>query len=80
MDKTSTIRKMTSKGQVTLPARWRKRIGTDTVLVIDNGVSLEIKPAEIITGEEVLFDAKIDNDGKGIPINDLIKALEGELK
>jgi AbrB family looped-hinge helix DNA binding protein len=72
------IRKLTSKGQVTLPSAWRKRIGTDTVELVDKGGVLEVRPAEIISGEEVLFDAERDNKGKGIPIDDLMKALKND--
>ena len=71
---------MTSKGQVTLPASWRERIQTDTVVFVERGDMLEIHPGEIISGEEVLFDAIRDNNGKGIPVSDLIRALEKDLK
>jgi len=77
---TKTIRKMNVKGQVTLPAMWRERIKTDTVILEDKGSQLTISPAEVITGEEVLFDAVRDNDGKGVPIEDLTKALKKNLK
>jgi bifunctional DNA-binding transcriptional regulator/antitoxin component of YhaV-PrlF toxin-antitoxin module len=77
---TKTIRKMNTKGQVTLPAIWRDRIRTNTVVLEDKGNQLTISPAEIITGEEVLFDAVRDGGGKGIPVKDLIKALKKDLK
>ena len=73
-------RKITSKGQVTLPASWRKKIGTEMVLVIEKDNKLEIIPAEIIAGEEVLFDAIRDSNGKGIPVTDLIFSLKSSLK
>lgn len=75
-----TIRKMNVKGQVTLPSKWRDRIGTDLVVLEDDGNQLIVRPADIIVGEEVLFDAIRDNKGKGIPIEDLIKELEKDLK
>jgi bifunctional DNA-binding transcriptional regulator/antitoxin component of YhaV-PrlF toxin-antitoxin module len=75
-----TIRKMNTKGQVTLPAVWRERIKTDTVVLEDKGNQLTISPADVIVGEEVLFDAVRNNNGKGIPIKDLVKALQNDLK
>lgn len=78
--KTSIVRKMNTKGQVTLPSSWRTKIGTDTVVVEDLGSSLVIRPAEVITGEEVLFDAVRDNNGKGILAEDFIKALKKEVQ
>jgi len=77
---TKTIRKMNTKGQVTLPSKWRDKIGTDTVLLEEKDNTLVVRPAEVIVGEEVLFDAVRDNKGKGIPIDDLAKALEKDLK
>ena len=71
---------MNIKGQVTLPVLWRERINTDTVIIEERGTQITISPAEIITGEEVLFDAIRDNNGKGIPISDLVKALQDDLK
>ncbi len=71
---------MNVKGQVTLPASWRERVKTDTVVLEDNGESLTISPAELIVGEEVLFDAIRDNKGKGIPIENLVDALKKDLK
>ena len=71
---------MNVKGQVTLPSKWRDRIGTDLVVLEDDGNQLIVRPADIIIGEEVLFDAVRDNKGKGIPIEDLIKELEKDLK
>jgi len=61
---------------VTLPSKWRQRIQSNTVVFIERDNILEIHPAEVITGEEVLFDAVRDNNGKGIPVEDLIEALE----
>jgi len=79
MNKISAVRKITEKGQVTLPSSWRKRVGVQNVVFVEKGDVLEVLPAEIITGEEVIFDAKRDNDGKGLPANDLVKALKKDL-
>jgi len=77
---TKTIRKLNTKGQVTLPAVWRERIKTNIVILEDRGNKLTISPAEVIEGEEVLFDAVRDNNGEGIPVKNLIKALRSDLK
>ena len=71
------IQKISSKGQVTLPAAWRRKINTDQISVIISDDKLEIYPAHIPTEDErVIFDAIRDNKGKGLPIEDLIKALK----
>lgn len=73
----------TSKGQITLPAKWRKRFDSDRYLLKETGESLLITPFELDALEEdrweTIFDAARDNDGKGIPIDDLIKALKKTL-
>lgn len=79
MEKIQTIRKVTSKGQVTLPSSWRERVKNDTVVFIEHGNVLEVHPAEVLVGEEVLFDAVRDNDGKGIPVDDLMHALKKDI-
>ena len=79
MAKTQTIRRITSKGQVTLPASWRKRMKNDTVVFMERGTVLEVHPAEVLAGEEVLFDALRDNGGTGLPITDLIHELQKDL-
>ena len=45
-----TIRKMKVKGQITLPSKWRDRIGTDLVVLEDNGDKLIVSPVDIIVG------------------------------
>jgi bifunctional DNA-binding transcriptional regulator/antitoxin component of YhaV-PrlF toxin-antitoxin module len=75
------ILKATSKGQITLPAKWRKNFETDQYLVKEKEGKLEITPIDIDTlddtGEwQTLFSAKRDNKGKGVPIDDFIEALE----
>ncbi len=80
MAKTPTIRRITSKGQVTLPASWRARMGNhDTIVFVERGNILEVHPAEIVVGEEVLFDAVRDTKGVGIPVSKLITALKKDL-
>ena len=78
------ILKATSKGQITLPAKWRKHFDTDQYLVKEKGGKLEITPIDVDDLDDgaewvTLFNADRDNKGKGIPVKDFIKALEDTL-
>jgi len=71
------IQKVTSKGQITLPAKWRKQFNTDQVVVSVCDGKIEIVPARISHDKEyTVFDALRDNKGKGIKAKDLVKILE----
>ena len=74
------IVKATSKGQITLPSKWRKGFETDRYLLKEQDGSLVITPFEVDAleeqGWETIFDATRDNDGKGVPISKFIKALK----
>jgi AbrB family looped-hinge helix DNA binding protein len=75
-----TITKITSKGQITLPAKWRRNFSTDQYIIEEKKDRLEIKPL-ILKGlykknEYTVFDAIRDNKGKGIKAKDLIKLLK----
>ncbi|MCX6735822.1 MAG: AbrB/MazE/SpoVT family DNA-binding domain-containing protein [Candidatus Parcubacteria bacterium] len=73
---TTRIQKITSKGQITLPASWRARTKTDTITVKIIGDTVEISPARLQDKDEyTVFDAIRDNKGKGIKASDLIKIL-----
>ncbi len=76
----TTIVKATTKGQVTLPAKWRRSCETNRFTVKESGDSLIITPLHIDVLEDekwdTVFDAKRDNDGKGIPIDEFIGLLE----
>jgi bifunctional DNA-binding transcriptional regulator/antitoxin component of YhaV-PrlF toxin-antitoxin module len=70
------IQKISSKGQVTLPASWRKAIKTEHISVVVVGDRLEITPARFDNdGEYTVFDAIRDNGGKGLKVRDLQKIL-----
>ena len=70
------IQKISSKGQVTLPASWRKAIKTDHISVSVDGKKLVIEPARFDeSGEYTVFDAIRDNEGKGLKVIDLQKIL-----
>ena len=77
---TKKIRKITSKGQVTLPVLWRKKIKTDQVLLKTKSDSIEISPLylqkQMKSNEYTVFDALRDNKGKGLKASDLLKILK----
>ena len=74
------IQRVTSKGQITLPISWRRKMGNaSTIVVRTKGDTLEISPfrTEDERDEEwvTLFDAVRDNKGKGIPAKEFAKML-----
>ena len=80
MKNNTTIVKATTKGQITLPAKWRRKMGTDRFLLHENGDSLEVQPLDLDklskTDEYTVFDAIRDNKGKGIKAKDLTRLLK----
>lgn len=74
----SKIVTSTSRGQITLPKHWRKHFDTDSYVLHMHDDRLIIMPLEldIESNEEVLFDADRDNDGEGIPVEDMIAQLK----
>lgn len=71
------IQRVTSKGQITLPAVWRKEFGTEQVVVTAKGGRVEISPVRRSRESEyTVFDAIRDNKGKGIKAKDLITMLK----
>ena len=74
------IQRVTSKGQITLPISWRRKMGNaSTIVVRTKGDTLEITPlyTEDKRDEEwvTIFDAMRDNKGKGIPAEKLAKMI-----
>lgn len=70
------IQNVTSKGQITLPASWRKQFGTRQVEVSAKGDKVEITPVRLADEcEYTVFDAIRDNQGKGIKAADLANIL-----
>jgi len=62
---------------VTLPVSWRRRIGTDTIVVSVSGDTLKIRPAKLENSDEyTVFDAIRDNKVKGLELKDLQCILE----
>ena len=80
---TKTIVRATSKGQITLPAKWRNRTDSDQYLLKEDDGSLVITPIEVDRledeGWDTIFDATRDNEGKGILLGDFIKSLKQTL-
>lgn len=71
------IAKATAKGQITLPMGWRKQFNTDNYLMEVHSQKIIIKPIEMESlNDEVVFDANRDNDGKGVPVSQMIKMLK----
>ena len=76
------IVKATSKGQITLPAKWRKNFDTNRYIVREKGKILEVVPLDLRkleSNEYTVFDALRDNKGKGIKASDLAKLLRETL-
>ena len=76
----TTITKATTKGQITLPAAWRRNFSTDRYIVEQKDDHLIIKPLELDkisqAKDYTVFDALRDNQGKGLKAKDLIKMLK----
>ncbi len=76
---TEKIQRITSKGQITLPVAWRRRMGTNSIVVRSRGEMLEISPLRTLDDEDekwvTIFDAVRDNKGKGISAKDFSKLL-----
>ena len=74
----TTISKATSKGQITIPKKWRDKFNTNQFVLTEKGDKLEIKPLVISKNEEefTVFDAIRDNKGKGIKAKDLVNVLK----
>ena len=79
------IQRVTSKGQITLPISWRRKMGNaSTIIVRTKGDTLEISPlrTEDERDEEwvTIFDAVRDNKGKGIHAEEMITAIKKSIE
>lgn len=74
---TSRIQKSTPRGQITLPKKWRDRLGTDTYVLELYPNKLIIVPFQLDKAmkEEILFDADRDNNGRGISSKEMIRLI-----
>lgn len=76
---------MTSKGQITLPSKWRSAVGTEHVIVRTKGRMLTIAPARFEEDENdgnwiTIFDKDRDNNGKSIPAEEFVSILRKHQK
>ena len=74
------IQRVTERGQITLPASWRRKVGIRTgIIVKQQGDSLLISPlrTEDERDEEwvTIFDAIRDNKGKGVPAKEFAEMI-----
>ncbi len=76
----TTIIKATTKGQITLPIRWRQSFSTNRYIVKEKKGKLEIMPLDLKNlerqGEYTVFDAIRDNRKEGVKAKDLAKILK----
>lgn len=76
----TTILKTTSKGQITIPATWRKKFNTNQFIATLAENKLEIKPLILdklkVKKEFTVFDAIRDNKGRGIKAKDLVSIIK----
>ena len=79
----TTILKTTSKGQVTIPAKWRKKFDTNQYIAEIKNDKLEIRPLFIKKEQKAIeftvFDFLRDNKGTGIKEKDLVNVLKKSL-
>lgn len=70
--------KATAKGQITLPKTWRDQFKTDNYMLTIKNEGIIVKPVKIeeLEEEEIIFDAKRDNNGKPISSNEMIRILK----
>lgn len=75
---TTKIVTSTERGQITLPKQWRSHFSTDHYRMEMHEDRLVILPFDLESpaDEEILFDAERDNDGKGVPLEDMIRMLK----
>lgn len=76
----TTLQKVTSRGQITLPIRLREKWNTNYISVRESDGGIFIFPEKVdtrsSTKEYTVFDAIRDNKGKGIKARDLVTMLK----
>ncbi|MEK9154200.1 MAG: AbrB/MazE/SpoVT family DNA-binding domain-containing protein [Patescibacteria group bacterium] len=77
------IQKITSKGQITLPIAWRRKVKTDMIMVRETLKGIEIIPSQTykMSPEDrdddiIIFNADRDHDGVWMPAEELATRLE----
>lgn len=75
----TTLQKVTSRGQITLPIRVREKWNTQYISVRETDGGIFIFPEKVDTRnteqEYTVFDAIRDNKGKGLKARDLVTLL-----
>ncbi len=71
----SKIFHATKKGQITLPAEWRKRFDTEYFLLKEHDGMLIVSPV-FTEKDEVIFNADRDTDGEEVSLEDFVTALK----
>lgn len=74
---TTTVLKLFGTGQITLPAKWRKKFKTKHFKAVIEDDKITISPLE---EEIVIFDADEFNDGKGVELEVFYQALKKSLE
>lgn len=89
------VTKATSRGQITLPKKWRSQFMTDHYILEENEKGMMIIPIgkkkqsgsestwqddDYQEGDEVIFNADRDNNGEGVDSQYLIDIMEDILR
>ena len=74
------IQRVTERGQITLPASWRRKAGVGACIIVkEKGGILEISPLHTEDQRDeqwvTIFDAMRDNSGKGIPAKEFAEMI-----
>jgi len=77
------IQRITSKGQITLPIAWRRKVKTDMIMVREMEGGIHISPAQsfkMAPGDRdddiIIFNADRDNNGIWMPAEEMIARLK----
>ena len=77
------LQKITSKGQITLPIAWRRKVQTDMIMVRETPKGIEVLPARSfkMTSDDhnddiIIFNAERDNGGVWMPTGELLARLK----
>jgi bifunctional DNA-binding transcriptional regulator/antitoxin component of YhaV-PrlF toxin-antitoxin module len=77
------VQRITSKGQITLPIAWRRKVKTDMIMVREMNGGIHISPArsfKMTSGDRdddiIIFNADRDNNGVWMPAEEMIARLK----
>jgi bifunctional DNA-binding transcriptional regulator/antitoxin component of YhaV-PrlF toxin-antitoxin module len=77
------IQRVTSKGQITLPIAWRRKMNTDMIMVRETSTGINISPARTFKmspedrdDDIIIFNADRDNNGVWIAAEEMIARLK----